>query len=198
LDINQNSIYQKYIKRAFDIIFSLLLLILFFPLIFFISCLVKISSSGPILYWSDRIGYRTKIFKMPKFRTMRINTPELATDRLLDPEKYLTPSGNFLRSSSLDELPQLFSIIKGDMSFIGPRPALYNQEKLIKMRETYKINNIKPGLTGFAQIKGRDEISDLEKVSFDKFYIEKISFTFDLKIIILSIYKVIRREGIDH
>lgn len=196
--LNQNLIYQKYIKRVFDLFFSILLIILIFPLFIFIAILIKFTSNGPVFYTSERIGFNGNIFNMPKFRSMKINTPEVATDLLKEPENYLTSIGYILRTTSLDELPQLISIIKGDMSFIGPRPALFNQKELIKMRKNYNINNIKPGLTGFAQIKGRDQISDQEKVKFDKYYMDNLSFGLDFKIIILSIFKVISKEGINH
>jgi O-antigen biosynthesis protein WbqP len=163
-----------------------------------VACMVKSSSRGPILYWSDRVGRDNRIFKMPKFRSMRIGTPEVATHMLADPDSYLTPVGSFLRKSSLDELPQLWSIIKGDMSFVGPRPALFNQHDLIALRTQYGIDKLVPGLTGWAQINGRDELPIPQKVHLDKEYLERQSFEFDLKIIFMTAVKVIQRDNVIH
>lgn len=163
-----------------------------------IAILVKCSSKGSVFYWSKRVGRFNHIFLMPKFRTMLAETPVIASHLLDTPNDYLTPVGSFLRKSSLDELPQLWSILKGDMSFVGPRPALFNQNDLIALRTEYNIDHLIPGLTGWAQISGRDEISITEKVKFDIEYLRKKSFCFDLKILWLTAVKVIRRDGISH
>ncbi|WP_211451741.1 sugar transferase [Collimonas antrihumi] len=185
-------------KRIFDLFLSLLLLLIFaFPLLI-VAFFVKLTSTGPILYWSDRVGRNNTIFLMPKFRTMLVETPAVATHLLVDPGKFLTPIGSFLRKSSLDELPQLWSIIKGDMSFVGPRPALYNQDDLIALRTTYGIEQLLPGLTGWAQINGRDELPIPEKVKLDVEYLQRQSFFLDMKIIFLTFLKVVRRDGVTH
>ena len=185
-------------KRFCDLILaSLALVLLGLPWIV-VACMVKLTSEGPILYWSDRVGRNNRIFKMPKFRSMRIGTPEVATHMLADPDSYLTPVGSFLRKSSLDELPQLWSIIKGDMSFVGPRPALFNQHDLIALRTQYGIDKLIPGLTGWAQINGRDELPVLQKVNLDKEYLERKSFLFDMKIIFMTAVKVIQRDNVIH
>ncbi|HLZ19372.1 MAG TPA: sugar transferase, partial [Smithellaceae bacterium] len=163
-----------------------------------IAILVKLTSRGPALYWSERVGADNRLFKMPKFRTMKTNTPEVATHLMADPDSYLTPVGKVLRTLSLDELPQLWSVIKGDMSFVGPRPALYNQDDLIQLRTQKGISRILPGITGWAQINGRDELPIPQKVSFDEYYLKNQSFLFDLKILCLTVLKVIRREGVSH
>ena len=165
---------------------------------FFISILVKITSRGTIFYWSNRIGKENVIFKMPKFRTMQVGTPEVATHLLSNSTQYLTPIGLFLRKSSLDELPQLWSILLGDMSFVGPRPALFNQNDLIALRTKYGIDKLVPGLTGWAQVNGRDELSIPVKVNFDVEYLQKKSFWFDIKIIALTFQKVALRTGVSH
>lgn len=185
-------------KRFFDFFGSFFALIVFFPLILLIALLVKVSSKGEIIFWSDRVGQNNVIFRMPKFRTMRINTPQLATHLLANSNQYLIPIGSFLRKSSLDELPQLWSIFVGNMSFVGPRPALFNQEDLISERAKLGVNLLKPGLTGWAQINGRDEISIQEKVELDFEYMKKQSFLLDLKIMFLTVFKVFYREGISH
>ena len=163
-----------------------------------IAVLVRLTSKGPALYWSDRIGKNNTIFKMPKFRTMQIGTPAVATHLLNDPDQYLTPIGSFLRKSSLDELPQLWSILNGDMSFVGPRPALFNQEDLIELRTRHGIHMLVPGLTGWAQINGRDELPIPQKVALEIEYKEKESFFFDLRIILLTALKVLRRDNVTH
>lgn len=160
--------------------------------------LVILSSKGGALYWSDRVGKDNKIFKMPKFRTMLLNTPELATHLLKDPDSYLTVAGKFLRKTSLDELPQLYSILTGEMSFVGPRPALFNQKDLISLRTKSGIDGLTPGLTGWAQVNGRDEISIEEKVKLDTEYLNRKSFYFDLKIIALTFLRVLGSKGITH
>jgi O-antigen biosynthesis protein WbqP len=186
------------IKRLFDIFFVLSsLTILWLPLII-VPILIKLTSKGPILYWSDRIGKDNKVFSMPKFRSMRIDTPALATHLLTDPSQYLTPIGGFLRKSSLDEIPQLWCILKGDMSIVGPRPALFNQDDLISLRTKEGIHKLLPGLTGLAQISGRDELSIPEKVLVDKEYLENKSFMLDLKIIFITFIKIIKKSGVSH
>lgn len=185
-------------KRVFDFLCALVLTILFFPLILIVAVLIKLSDPGPSLYWSKRVGKNNMIFLMPKFRSMRMDTPQVATHLLKDSRSYLIPIGDFIRKSSLDELPQLFSILKGDMSFVGPRPALYNQDDLIAQRTENKVHKIVPGLTGWAQINGRDEISIEEKVRLDTYYLQKRSLFFDIKIIFLTAYKVLFRKDISH
>lgn len=185
-------------KRIFDLIIALIgLQILLLP-IFLVAIAVKITSKGPIIYWSNRVGRFNKIFQMPKFRTMRVDTPVVATHLLNDPKKFLTPIGSFLRKTSLDELPQIWSILKGDMSLVGPRPALFNQDDLIELRTRNGVDKVLPGLTGWAQINGRDELPNPEKVKFDVEYLKRQSFIFDLKIIFLTVLKVIKRDGVAH
>ena len=185
-----------FLKRSFDSSSALLaLLVLIGPMVL-VALLVKLTSRGPVLYWSDRVGRNNAIFKMPKFRTMRIDTPAVATHLLEDPDRWLTPIGRFLRKSSIDELPQLLCILTGDMSIVGPRPALFNQDDLIELRTAKGIHLLIPGLTGWAQINGRDELSIPAKVEFDEYYLRHKSFLLDLKIIFLTVIKVVRREGI--
>ena len=185
-------------KRIFDLILGVvILIILIIPmLLIFIS--IRISSKGAGLYWSQRIGKNSIIFKMPKFRTMQVNTPSIATHLLDNPDEYLSSIGGFLRATSLDELPQLFSVLKGDMSFVGPRPALYNQDDLISLRAAQGIDNLLPGITGWAQVNGRDNLLVQEKVGLDKEYLEKQSFWFDLKILWMTLLNVINRDNIKH
>lgn len=185
-------------KRIFDIIIALLALLILFVPIIIVTITVKLTSKGPIIYWSNRVGRYNKIFGMPKFRTMRVETPVVATHLLSDPKSYLTPIGSFLRKTSLDELPQIWSILKGDMSLVGPRPALFNQDDLIALRTQNGIDKILPGLTGWAQVNGRDELPNPEKVKFDMEYLKRQSFIFDLKIILLTALKVIKRDGVVH
>lgn len=163
-----------------------------------VAIVVRLTSRGPALYWSDRIGRNNLIFKMPKFRTMRVGTPAVATHLLTDPNAYLTPIGSFLRKSSLDELPQLWSIIKGDMSFVGPRPALYNQQDLIELRTQNGVHRLLPGLTGWAQVNGRDELPIPQKVAFDMEYLQRQSMAFDIRILFLTVLKVIMRKDVTH
>jgi O-antigen biosynthesis protein WbqP len=185
-------------KRIFDFcLASFLTLLLLIPILI-VSLLVMFTSTGPIIYWSDRVGRNNNIFKMPKYRTMSINTPAVATHLLKNVDQHLTPVGSFLRKSSLDELPQLWSIIKGDMSFVGPRPALYNQDDLIVMRGRYGVDKLIPGLTGWAQVNGRDELSIPDKVKFDIEYMNNQSLWFDIKIIFLTVLKVLKKDGIKH
>tara|TARA_B110000008_G_scaffold258656_1_gene277818 strand:+ start:385 stop:945 length:561 start_codon:yes stop_codon:yes gene_type:complete len=185
-------------KRTFDLFFSLFLItILIMPGIL-IAILIKVSSKGRVLHWSDRVGKNNIIFKMPKFRSMKIDTPQIATHLLRDQIKVLTPIGNFLRKYSLDEIPQLWSILIGDMSFVGPRPALFNQDDLISLRSRYGVEKIIPGLTGWAQVNGRDELPIKEKVNKDVEYLKNYSFLFDLKILWLTVSKVIKKDGVSH
>lgn len=185
-------------KRLFDLILTLLFFIVFAFPILVIALLVRLTSSGPVLYWSNRVGRLNIIFKMPKFRTMLVETPAVATHLLSDSRKYLTPIGSFLRKSSLDELPQLWNILNGDMTFVGPRPALFNQTDLIELRTQYGVDKLVPGLTGWAQVNGRDQLSIPVKVQYDVEYLHKQSFWFDMKILGLTFLKVIRRSGVSH
>lgn len=185
-------------KRLFDLLLSFLAAFTLLIPMGLIAGWVKFTSKGPVLYWSDRIGRNNEIFRMPKFRSMQIDTPAVATHLLDDPDKYLTPIGRFLRRTSLDELPQLWSIIKGDMSFVGPRPALFNQDDLIALRSQHGIHRLPPGLTGWAQVNGRDELPIPQKVKLDEEYLQRKSFGFDLYVIWLTFLKVIRGEGVSH
>lgn len=185
-------------KRIFDFTISLFLLVVFGSPMLIIALLVKATSRGPVLYWSDRVGKDNTIFKMPKFRTMKINTPAVATHLMEKPDQYLTSIGKFLRKLSLDEFPQLFSILKGDMSFVGPRPALFNQDDLVEFRTQKGVHVLPPGLTGWAQINGRDELPIPVKVEYDEYYMMNQSFFFDLKIIFLTALKVVKSEGVMH
>lgn len=185
-------------KRLFDVTCSLTALMFFAIPMLLVAILVHFTSSGTILYWSDRVGRNNRIFKMPKFRTMRTGTPAVATHLLVDPEGQLTPIGKFLRKSSLDELPQLFSILKGDMSLVGPRPALYNQDDLITLRTEKGIHHLTPGLSGWAQINGRDELPIHVKVEYDEYYLKNRSILLDLRIIYLTLLKVVKSEGVKH
>lgn len=186
------------IKRVFDLslaCFAVLFLVIPFLLVWL---MVRITSKGPALYWSDRVGRNNNIFKMPKFRSMYVDTPAVATHLLANPDQFLTPIGSFLRKSSLDELPQLWSIIIGDMSFVGPRPALFNQDDLIALRTQYGVHKLIPGLTGWAQVNGRDELPIPEKVKLDVEYMQRQSFFLDIKIIFLTFVKVLKSEGVQH
>ena len=176
---------------------GILLLLLGIPMLV-IAIMVKLTSKDPVFYWSDRVGINNIIFKMPKFRTMRINTPAVATHLLENPNKYLTPIGPFLRKLSLDELPQLWSVLRGDMSFVGPRPALYNQDDLMELRTEMGIHKIIPGITGWAQINGRDDLPIPIKVGYDEYYLKNRSFIFDIKILFLTLFKTVRSEGVQH
>ena len=185
-------------KRIFDLVLALLATCILLIPILLVAFFVKMTSRGPAVYWSDRVGMHNKIFKMPKFRTMQLNTPAVATHLLTNPQQFLTPIGSFLRKSSLDELPQLWSILKGDMSFVGPRPALFNQDDLVALRTRFGVDTIKPGLTGWAQINGRDELPIPEKVALDAEYLKRQSFWFDIKILILTFQKVLKKDGVTH
>lgn len=185
-------------KRLFDLALAVpATVVLLLPLAL-IALAVRLTSPGKVLYWSDRVGCNNRLFGMPKFRSMRVDTPAVATHLLSDPEAYLTPIGSFLRKTSLDELPQLWSILKGDMSFVGPRPALFNQEDLIGLRTGCGVHELVPGLTGWAQVNGRDELPITEKVKLDAEYLRRRSFAFDLRILWLTFVKVLRREGVSH
>lgn len=185
-------------KRALDLGLALAAsMILAVPLLL-LACLVKLTSRGPALYWSERVGRRNRIFKMPKFRSMRLGTPALATHLLTNPKAYLTPIGGFLRRSSLDELPQIWSILRGDMSFVGPRPALFNQHDLTELRTQSGIDHLVPGLTGWAQINGRDDLPIPDKVALDLEYMQRRSFLFDIKILTLTFFRVLRRDNVSH
>ncbi len=185
-------------KRAFDLFLALVAAIVLAVPILLVAALVRLTSAGPALYWSDRVGRHNAIFKMPKFRSMRIGTPAVATHLLADPAAHLTPIGSFLRKSSLDELPQLWSILAGDMSFVGPRPALFNQQDLIELRTRSGVHELVPGLTGWAQVNGRDELPIPDKVKLDVEYLRRRSMGFDIHILWLTLVKVIRRDGITH
>ena len=185
-------------KRPFDLILATMLIIILLMPMFFIALMIRLTSKGPVLYWSDRVGFNNTIYKMPKFRSMRIDTPQVATHLMSNPEEFLSPIGRFLRQTSLDEIPQLLSILKGDMSFVGPRPALYNQEDLITLRSNHGLHKLIPGLTGWAQVNGRDDLSIPEKVLLEVEYMHKKSFWFDLKILLLTFLKVINRRGVSH
>jgi len=185
-------------KRVFDVVLvGVASIILFVPGLV-VALLVKATSQGKVIYWSDRVGKSNNVFKMPKFRSMKIDTPAVATHLLEDPSSVLTPIGDFLRKSSLDELPQLWCILKGEMSFVGPRPALFNQEDLITLRTEKNVHTLTPGLTGWAQVNGRDDLPIPQKVAFDVEYLHRQSFWFDLRILWLTFIKVIRRDGVSH
>ena len=185
-------------KRFCDLLFVVLVaFMLGFPLLV-VAFMVKLTSKGPVLYWSDRVGRNNTIFKMPKFRSMQMGTPAVATHLLNNPDAYLTPIGSFLRKSSLDELPQLWSIIKGDMSFVGPRPALFNQYDLIALRTQYGVHDLLPGLTGWAQVNGRDELPVPAKVRLDVEYLQRQSLWFDVRILWLTFVKVLKWDGVSH
>jgi O-antigen biosynthesis protein WbqP len=186
------------LKRLFDLLLGLLACFLLLLPVLLVAIAVRFTSKGPALYWSDRVGRNNVIFKMPKFRSMRVGTPAVATHLLSNPQAHLTPIGSFLRKSSLDELPQLWSILVGDMSFVGPRPALFNQQDLIALRTEQGVHTLVPGLTGWAQVNGRDELPIPEKVKLDAVYLERQSLEFDLYIVWLTFVKVIRRDGITH
>jgi len=186
------------LKRAMDLILAGSLFLLLSPLMLALACLIRLTSKGPALYWSDRVGRDNRLFRMPKFRTMRTDTPQVATHLLSEPGTYLTPIGGWLRKTSLDELPQLWSILRGNLSFVGPRPALFNQDDLVALRTQLGVHQLVPGLTGWAQVNGRDELSIPNKVEFDREYLERRSLSFDCRIILLTAIKAVRREGVQH
>ena len=185
-------------ERSINLLFSLVLIIILSPVYLFIIILVYLTSKDPVFYWSERVGKDNKIFKMPKFRSMLINTPAVATHLLDNPDSYLSPIGGFLRSTSLDEIPQLYSVLKGDMSFVGPRPALYNQDDLIALRTEKGVDKLLPGITGWAQVNGRDELSIPDKVALDAEYLNRQSFWLNVKILWMTFLKVINRDGVSH
>ena len=185
-------------KRLFDFMLGVVAAVVLLVPALLVALIVAISSPGPILYWSDRVGRSNKIFRMPKFRTMRVGTPAVATHLLDNPKNYLTPVGSFLRTSSLDEVPQLWCILIGKMSFVGPRPALFNQYDLLKLRTTHGVDRLLPGLTGWAQVNGRDELPLMEKVRLDVEYMKQQSFILDLRIILMTFVKVLQCDGIKH
>ncbi len=185
-------------KRVFDLLLALAAAVVLAVPVLLVAALVRLTSPGPALYWSDRVGRGNKIFKMPKFRSMRVGTPAVATHLLADAKSHLTPIGSFLRKSSLDELPQLWSILVGDMSFVGPRPALFNQQDLIALRTQHGVHALVPGLTGWAQVNGRDELPIPDKVKLDVEYLQRQSLWFDIRILWLTFVKVLRRDGVSH
>ncbi|MCE5181800.1 MAG: sugar transferase [Anaerolineaceae bacterium] len=185
-------------KRTLDVLFAVAALMLAWVLMLSLALLVKLTSPGPVFYWSNRVGRENRIFRMPKFRTMRLDTPAVATHLLNGPEQYLTPVGGFLRRTSLDELPQIWSILTGKMSLVGPRPALFNQDDLVAQRTEVGVHHLVPGLTGWAQINGRDELPIPRKVQLDVEYLQNISLFLDLKIIFLTFVKVLKRDGVSH
>jgi O-antigen biosynthesis protein WbqP len=185
-------------KRLFDLILALITATILLIPMMLVATMVKFTSKGPVLYWSDRVGRNNEIFRMPKFRSMQIDTPAVATHLLDDPDRYLTSIGRFLRRTSLDELPQLWSIFIGDMSFVGPRPALFNQDDLIALRSQCGVHNLLPGLTGWAQVNGRDELPIPQKVKLDVEYMQKKSFGFDLYVMWLTFIKVMLGDGVSH
>jgi len=186
------------LKRVLDLLAALVLTVCLLVPLALVALMVRLTSPGPVLYWSDRVGRNNRIFKMPKFRSMRVGTPAVATHLLASPDSYLTPIGSFLRKSSLDELPQLWSILAGDMSFVGPRPALFNQQDLIELRTQQGVHLLTPGLTGWAQINGRDEIPIPQKVALDREYLERQSLGFDMQILLRTAIKVIQRDNVTH
>ena len=192
------SIYQKYIKRLFDIFLCSVALIILSPIFIILYFIIKIFDGSPSIYWSDRVGINSSIFRMPKFRSMILNTPEVATSKLANQKMYVTCIGNFIRKTSIDELPQLWSVLIGQMSLVGPRPALFNQHDLIKKREELGLNKIKPGLSGWAQINGRDNLSIDEKIKYEYEYMNNMSLCLDLKIILLTIFMVLLRKNTAH
>lgn len=185
-------------KRLVDVLGAALLLVVLLPVLLVLVLVVRLSSPGPAIYWSNRVGRDNRIFRMPKFRSMRTDTPQVATHLLTDSRSFVTPVGDFLRKSSLDELPQLWSILRGDLSFVGPRPALFNQDDLIALRTEAGVHRLTPGLTGWAQINGRDDLSIPVKVGFDREYLERRSLAFDARIVWGTVEKIFRREGIHH
>jgi O-antigen biosynthesis protein WbqP len=187
-----------FMKRIFDLVLGFVAALVLLAPVLLVAVAVRLTSKGPALYWSDRVGRNNLIFKMPKFRSMRVGTPAVATHLLGNPSAHLTPIGSFLRKSSLDELPQLWSILKGDMSFVGPRPALFNQQDLIELRTAQGVHELVPGLTGWAQVNGRDELPIPDKVKLDVAYLQRQTLWFDVRILWLTFVKVLRRDGVSH
>ncbi|MDP8265400.1 MAG: sugar transferase [Candidatus Aceula meridiana] len=186
------------VKRIFDFILALFLIVFLSIPLLVIALWIKLSSKGPAIFWTDRIGIDNTIFKMTKFRTMQINTPQVATHLMKNPKDYLIPGGDFLRKYSLDELPQLFNVLKGEMSFVGPRPALFNQDDLKALRTEKDIHVLVPGITGWAQVNGRDDLPIPVKVSFDEYYLKHRCFLFDLRILFLTVFGVLKKKGVQH
>lgn len=187
-----------YVKRLFDLLLAVAASVVLAIPVLLVAVAVRLTSAGPALYWSDRVGRHNKLFKMPKFRSMRVGTPAVATHLLADPKSHLTLIGSFLRKSSLDELPQLWSILKGDMSFVGPRPALFNQKDLMDLRTAQGVHVLVPGLTGWAQVNGRDELPIPQKVALDAEYLVRMGIWFDIQILWMTFLKVVRRDGVSH
>lgn len=185
-------------KRVFDLVLALFVFVVLAIPMAIVALLVRLTSKGPALYWSQRVGQNNQIFLMPKFRSMRVNTPQVATHLLANPKAHLTPIGDFIRKSSLDELPQLLSVFSGDMSFVGPRPALFNQDDLVALRTAANVHTLKPGITGWAQINGRDEIPIPDKVKLDEYYLKNQSLLFDIKIIFMTGFKVLLAKNVSH
>ncbi len=185
-------------KRLFDISLVLISLPFFLPILLVIWVLIKLEDKGPALYWSKRVGINNQIFLMPKFRSMKLNTPQVATHLLQNPDEFITRTGKLLRKSSLDEVPQLWSVFVGDMSFVGPRPALFNQDDLVELRTKCGVHHLRPGVTGWAQINGRDEIAIPLKVQLDEYYLKNNSLVFDIKILFLTVFKVLKSDGVTH
>lgn len=198
LEPEPRPIKKERLKRGLDLVMAMLAFSLLALPMVAIGLAIKMTSPGPVLYWSDRVGRHNRLFRMPKYRTMRVGTPAVASHLLSNPDQYVTPIGRFLRRTSLDELPQIFSVIKGDMSFVGPRPALYNQEDLIALRCARGIDRVRPGITGWAQINGRDELPIPVKVAFDEYYVRHRSLRLDVKTIWLTFGSVLRARGVDH
>jgi O-antigen biosynthesis protein WbqP len=186
------------IKRLFDFLCALLFLLIFFLPLIIVGLMIKMTSDGPAVYWSRRVGKNNKIFLMPKFRSMLISTPQVATHLLKNSDSHITPFGKFIRKTSIDELPQFYSVLKGDMSLVGPRPALFNQDDLIELRTKKKVDQLRPGITGWAQVNGRDDLPIPVKVQFDEHYLNNSSFMLDLRILFLTIYKVLKKDGVQH
>ena len=189
---------MRIMKRIFDLILVLILIVLLSLPMLFIAAYIKLVSKGPAIFWTDRVGLNNAIFKMAKFKTMKLNTPQVATHLMKNPKEYFIPGAEFLRKYSLDELPQLFNILKGDMSFVGPRPALFNQDDLVELRTKKNVHKLVPGVTGWAQVNGRDDLEIPVKVSFDEYYLLNRSVALDLYIIFLTAIKVVKREGVQH
>ncbi len=186
------------LKRIFDLILAVFLIVFFSLPMLVVAAWIRLGSKGPVIFWTDRVGINNAIFKMAKFRTMRTDTPQVATHLMKDPEKYLIPGGELLRKYSLDELPQLLNVLKGDMSFVGPRPALFNQDDLVALRTQKGVHVLVPGITGWAQVNGRDDLPIPLKASFDEYYLHHRSLAFDLRILFLTAWKVVKKEGVQH
>ncbi len=185
-------------KRIFDITISIVLVIMLLIPILLIVLAIKLTSKGPVIYWSERVGQHGALFKMPKFRSMHVDTPIISSHLVIEPEAYLSPIGQFIRASSIDELPQLWSVLRGDMSLVGPRPVIADTHDLIKLRTAYGVDCLLPGITGWAQIKGRDQLTNPEKATLDFEYLQKQSFWFDFKILCVTLIKVFSQDGISH